>query len=68
MEDRIRQFAAYQNHERYHESRNNLTPADVFYGRGQSILDEKEKIKRRTLALRRQMFYAKQLTNSDLMS
>jgi len=30
-----------------------LVPADVFYGRGQSILDEREKIKRRTLALRR---------------
>ena len=68
LEDRIRQFVAYYNYERYHESLNNLTPADVFYGRGQSILDEREKIKRRTLALRRQIFYAKQLTNSDLMS
>ena len=68
LEDRIRQFVDYYNHERYHESLNNLTPADVFYGRGQSILDEREKIKRRTLALRRQMFYAKQLTNSDLMN
>jgi len=68
LEDRIRQFVDYYNHERYHESLNNLTPADVFYGRGQSILGEREKIKRRTLALRRQMFYAKQLTNSDLMN
>ncbi|PXW79666.1 hypothetical protein C8R34_1677, partial [Nitrosomonas sp. Nm84] len=38
------------------------------YNRGQSILNEREKIKRRTLALRRQMFYAKQATNSNLMS
>ena len=68
LEDRIRQFVDYYNYERYHESLNNLTSADVFYGRGQSILDEREKIKRRTLALRRQMFYAKQLTNSDLMN
>ena len=68
LEDRIRQFVDYYNHERHHESLNNLTPADVFYGRGQSILDEREKIKRRTLALRRQMFYAKKLINSDLMS
>lgn len=34
LEDRIRQFVDYYNHERYHESLNNLTPADVFYGRG----------------------------------
>ena len=30
LENRIRQFADYYNHERYHESLNNLTPADVF--------------------------------------
>ena len=68
LEERIRQFVDYYNHQRYHESLNNLTPADVFYNRGQPILNEREKIKRRTLALRRQMFYAKQLTNSNLMS
>ena len=56
LEDRIRQFVDYYNHERYHESLNNLTPADVFYGSGQSILDEQEKIKCRTLAMRRQMY------------
>ncbi len=67
LEERIRQFVDYYNHQRYHESLNNLTPADVFYNRGQSILNEREKIKRRTLALRRQMFYAKQSTNSNLM-
>ena len=48
LQDRIRQFGDYYNHERCHESLNNLTPADVFYGRGQSILNEREKIKRRT--------------------
>jgi transposase InsO family protein len=68
LEDRIRQFVGYYNHGRYHESLINLTSADVFYGREQSILDEREKIKQRTLALRRQMFYASQSTNSDLMS
>ena len=60
LEDRIRQFVDYYNHERYHESLNNLTPADVFYGRGQSILDEQEKIKCRTLAMRQQMYCDKQ--------
>jgi hypothetical protein len=37
----------------YHESLNNLTPADVYFGRGQTILPEHEKIKRRTFELRR---------------
>ncbi|SDU23536.1 Integrase core domain-containing protein [Nitrosomonas ureae] len=68
LQDRIRQFVDYYNHERYHESLNNLTPADVFYGRGQFILEEREKIKQRTLATRRQMYYASQLNNSNLMS
>ena len=68
LEERIRQFVDYYNHQRYHESLNNLTPADVFYNRGQSILSEREKIKRRTLALRRQMFYANKSINTIPMS
>ena len=68
LEERIRQFVDYYNHHRYHESLNNLTPADVFYGRGQSILSEREKIKRRTLTLRRQMFYANKSINTIPMS
>jgi hypothetical protein len=39
----------------YHESLDNLTPADVYYGRGQAILDGRVKIKRKTIALRRQL-------------
>jgi transposase InsO family protein len=54
---RIGEFVEYYNHERYHESLNNLIPADVYYGRGQSVLDRREKIKLKTLAMRRQMHY-----------
>jgi transposase InsO family protein len=54
-------FVSYYNHERYHESLKNLTPADVFYGRGQEILDQREKIKRSTLAMRRKMHYDNQV-------
>lgn len=68
LQDRIRQFVDYYNHERYHEPLNNLTPADVFYGRGQSILNEREKIKCRTLAMRRQLYYDNQAKFSNLMS
>ena len=53
----LQKFVDYYNHERYHESLKNLTPADVFYGRGQEILDQREKIKLATLIMRRNMHY-----------
>jgi len=46
-------FVADYNHLRYHESISNLTPADVYFGRGQAILIERERIKRQTIANRR---------------
>jgi transposase InsO family protein len=52
LENQIQQFINYYNHERYHESINNLTPADVFYGRGQHILERRQQIKLNTLASR----------------
>lgn len=45
------------NHQRYHESLNNLTPADVYFGRGQTILLERERIKRKTIQQRRLMHH-----------
>ena len=41
------------NHLRYHESIDNLTTADVYFGRGQTILLERERIKRKTIQNRR---------------
>ncbi len=41
---RIREFVEYCNHRRHYKSPGNLTTADVYYGRGQSILDRREKI------------------------
>jgi transposase InsO family protein/transposase-like protein len=53
LEAQIDAFVAHYNHRRYHESLGNLTPADVYFGRGQTILIEREKIKRKTLEHRR---------------
>jgi transposase InsO family protein len=53
LEAQVDAFVAYYNHRRYHESLRNLTPADVYFGRGQTILLEREKIKRQTIEHRR---------------
>ena len=34
----LQKFVNRYNNERYHESLNNLTPADVYFGRGEMIL------------------------------
>ena len=46
-------FVAHYNHARYHESLDNLTPADVYFGRAETVLLERERIKRQTIANRR---------------
>ena len=53
LEAQIARFVEHYNYRRYHESLQNLTPADVYFGRGQTILLERERIKRDTIKLRR---------------
>ena len=53
LEAQISYFIEHYNHHRYHESLENLTPADVYFGRGREILEEHRRIKRQTLEHRR---------------
>jgi hypothetical protein len=53
LEREVAAFVEHYNHVRYHESLNNLTPADVYFGRAETILVERERIKRATIANRR---------------
>ena len=53
LERQIEAFVDYNNHLRHHESIANLTPADVYFGRGQTILLERERIKHQTFKSRR---------------
>lgn len=49
----IETFIEHYNHHRYHESLSNLTPADIYFGRGNEILNRRERIKQKTIETRR---------------
>jgi putative transposase len=53
LEAQIGAFVDHYNHRRYHESLNNLTPADVYFGRDRAIIDRRRRIKKRTIEQRR---------------
>ena len=53
LERQVAAFIEHYNHARYHESLDNLTPADVYSGQAKTIRLERERIKRQTIANRR---------------
>ena len=53
LEAQIDDFVEHYNTQRYHESIDNLTPADVYFGRGRAIFEERQRIKRKTIDQRR---------------
>jgi putative transposase len=57
LEAALRDFVAYYNNERYHESLDNVTPADVYFGRQYEVLTKRDKIKRRTMQRRRTEYF-----------
>ena len=53
LELALEAFVDHYNHRRYHEGLKNLTPADVYFGRDEAILKQRERIKRKTIENRR---------------
>ena len=53
LEEAIAAFVEHYNHQRYHESLGNLTPADVYFGRAETILSQRKEIKAKTIETRR---------------
>jgi putative transposase len=53
LEHQIAAFIEYYNHQRYHESLSNVTPADVYFGRANAIIRQRKRIKQQTIHHRR---------------
>ena len=49
MEQTIGDWVQHYNHERYHESLDNVTPSDVYHGHSEEILGQWAIIKSRTM-------------------
>jgi len=52
----IENFVEYYNNERYHESLENCTPADVYTGQNVRIIKERQRIKEQTMKLRKRNY------------
>ena len=53
LQTQIGAFVEHYNHRRYHESLDNVTPADAYFGRAAAIIKQRERIKRQTIQHRR---------------
>ena len=58
LENALKHFVDYYNHERFHETLKNVTPADMYFGRATRILEHRKKIKQKTMMERRRKYYA----------
>jgi len=59
----LEEFVDNYNNRRYHESLNNLTPADMYFGRSENILEKRKQIKMESIQKRRQLFNQEKLIN-----
>ena len=55
LKARVHEFVNHYNTRRYHESLKNLTPEDVFLGRGNAILEKRNETKLKTMARRKHL-------------
>ena len=62
LERKLKEFVEYYNYKRYHESLNNLTPAEVYYGKAEQKLEQRSKTKTRTLRARKKQYQKINLT------
>ena len=56
LEYAIANFVRYYNEQRYHEALDNVTPADMYFGRFTAVMTQRERIKQQTLQQRREYY------------
>jgi transposase InsO family protein len=61
LESKVEEFVNYYNKKRYHESIDNITPEQMFNGERRNILTKRDKTKRKTLKLRKQINLSKSI-------
>ena len=59
----LEKFVEDYNNKRYHESLENLTPADVYFGRSEQILKKRRQIKWDSIRKRRELYFQQKLIN-----
>jgi putative transposase len=67
LEREVARFIRYYNHERVHEALDNLTPADVYEGRGRDIQTARHRLKQQTLERRRRLNLGLRTQKEDLI-
>ena len=58
LERAVDNFVEHYNHRRYHESLDNLTPADIYFGQADRIRKRRDQIKQRTIEHRRRQHFS----------
>ena len=56
LEQKLMEFVNYYNNQRYHESIQNLTPAEVYFGTGERKLKQRKLSKTKTLKARKKQY------------
>jgi putative transposase len=56
LEEAVADFIDHYNQHRYHESLSNLTPADVYLGRDEAILNRRKEVKTKAIKKRRLLY------------
>ena len=59
----LEKFVYNYNTKRYRESLNNLTLADVYFGRAEQTLEKRKQIKEQSIKKRRQLYNQQKLIN-----